>query len=133
MKKNKSCHQFYRGAVKKLLILTKLCLLFICVFTFTLSASSFAQQERVSLDLKNASIKVLLDEIQKQTNWCFLYNPEQTKQNAAYKNPCHEFSPSPNSPFLPAAMIFNGTSLSLAGLYTLFYTYRISAFLSIQP
>lgn len=66
--------------MKKLLILTKLCLLFICVFTFTLSASSFAQQERVSLDLKNASIKVLLDEIQKQTNWCFLYNPEQTKQ-----------------------------------------------------
>ncbi|MFR1240360.1 MAG: carboxypeptidase-like regulatory domain-containing protein [Butyricimonas faecihominis] len=58
----------------------KLCLLFICIFTLTLSASSFAQQERVSLDLKNVSVKVLLDEIQKQTNWCFLFNPEQTKQ-----------------------------------------------------
>lgn len=61
-------------------MLMKLCLLFICIFTLTLSASSFAQQERVSLDLKNVSVKVLLDEIQKQTNWCFLFNPEQTKQ-----------------------------------------------------
>ena len=58
-------------------MLMKLCLLFICVFTLTLSASSFAQQERVSLDLKNVSVKVLLDEIQKQTSWCFLFNPEQ--------------------------------------------------------
>ena len=55
--------------MKKLLMLMKLCLLFICVFTLTLSASSFAQQERVSFDLKNVSVKVLLDEIQKQTNW----------------------------------------------------------------
>ena len=61
-------------------MLMKLCLLFICVFTLTLSASSFAQQERVSFDLKNVSVKVLLDEIQKQTSWCFLFNPEQTKQ-----------------------------------------------------
>ena len=66
--------------MKKLLMLMKLCLLFICVFTLTLSASSFAQQERVSFDLKNVSVKVLLDEIQKQTNWCFLFNPEHTKQ-----------------------------------------------------
>ena len=80
MEKKQLCHRFYRGYVKKLLMLMKLCLLFICVFTLTLSASSFAQQERVSLDLKNVSVKVLLDEIQKQTNWCFLFNPEQTKQ-----------------------------------------------------
>ena len=80
MEKKQLCHRFYRRYVKKLLMLMKLCLLFICVFTLTLSASSFAQQERVSLDLKNVSVKVLLDEIQKQTNWCFLFNPEQTKQ-----------------------------------------------------
>lgn len=80
MEKKQLCHRFYRGYVKKLLMLMKLCLLFICVFTLTLSASSFAQQERVSFDLKNVSVKVLLDEIQKQTNWCFLFNPEQTKQ-----------------------------------------------------
>ena len=63
-------------------MLMKLCLLFLysLFFTLTLSASSFAQQERVSFDLKNVSVKVLLDEIQKQTSWCFLFNPEQTKE-----------------------------------------------------
>lgn len=61
-------------------MLMKLCLLFICVFTLTLSANSFAQQERVSFNLKNVSVKVVLDEIQKQTNLCFLFNPEQTEQ-----------------------------------------------------
>lgn len=61
MEKKQLCHRFYRGYVKKLLMLMKLCLLFICVFTLTLSASSFAQQERVSFDLKNVSVKVLLD------------------------------------------------------------------------
>ena len=85
MEKKQLCHRFYRGYVKKLLMLMKLCLLFICVFTLTLSASSFAQQERVSLDLKNVSVKVLLDEIQKQTNWCFLFNPEQTKRERAIR------------------------------------------------
>ncbi len=80
MEKNNYAIDFIEGMLKKTLMLMKLCLLFICVFTLTLSASSFAQQERVSLDLKNVSVKVLLDEIQKQTSWCFLFNPEQTKQ-----------------------------------------------------
>ena len=61
-------------------MLMKLCLLLICCFTLTLSASSFAQQERVSFDLKNVSVKVVLDEIQKQTNLCFIFNPNQTEQ-----------------------------------------------------
>lgn len=34
-------------------------------FTFSLSASSFAQQERVSLDMKNVTVKMLFDEIQR--------------------------------------------------------------------
>lgn len=78
MKKNRLCHRSYRGHVKKLLMLMKLCVLFICVFTLTISANSFAQQELVSFDLKNVTVKELLDEIQKQTNLCFLFNPEQT-------------------------------------------------------
>lgn len=61
-------------------MLMKLNFLFICGFALTLSANSFAQQERVSFDLKDVSVKVLLDEIQKQTNLCFLFNPEQTNR-----------------------------------------------------
>ena len=34
--------------------------------------------ERVNLDLKEVSIKVLFDEIQKQTNLSFVFNTEQT-------------------------------------------------------
>ena len=49
-----------------------------CVFTFTFTANAFAQQERVNLNLRNVSVKTVLDEIQRQTNLSFLFNPEQT-------------------------------------------------------
>ena len=56
----------------------KLCFLLICGFTFTLSANSLAQRGKVTFDLKNVTVKVLLDEIQRQTKLCFLFNPQQT-------------------------------------------------------
>ena len=58
----------------------RLCFLLICGFTFSLSANSLAQQERVTLNLKNVTVKVLLDEIQRQTKLCFIFNPLQTDQ-----------------------------------------------------
>ena len=57
----------------------KLCISLMLFFTLGLSASTLGQQERVNLDLKNVSIKVLFDEIQKQTNLFFVFNTEQTK------------------------------------------------------
>lgn len=56
----------------------RLCILLILGFTLSLSARSYAQQERVTFDLKNVSVKTLLDEIRKQTKLCFLFNPQQT-------------------------------------------------------
>lgn len=58
----------------------RLCILLIFGFTLSLSARSYAQQERVTFDLKDVSVKVLLDEIQRQTNLCFLFNPQQTER-----------------------------------------------------
>lgn len=58
----------------------KLFVLFMCFFTFTLSANSLAQQERVSLNVKNVSVQKLFNEIQHQTNLYFLFNIEQIKQ-----------------------------------------------------
>ena len=55
----------------------KLCISLLLCFTLGLSASTLAQQERVNLDLKQVSIKVLFDEIQKQTNLSFVFNTEQ--------------------------------------------------------
>lgn len=49
-----------------------------CAFTFSVSASSFAQQERVSLNLKNVTVRALFDEIQRQTNLYFVFNTELT-------------------------------------------------------
>ena len=47
-------------------------------FTFSLSASTYAQQERVSLNMKEVTVKMLLDEIQRQTDLHFIFNTEQT-------------------------------------------------------
>lgn len=58
-------------------MMMKLCISLLLCFTLGLSASTLAQQERVNLDLKDVSIKVLFDEIQKQTNLSFVFNTEQ--------------------------------------------------------
>ena len=49
-----------------------------CVFTFSVSAESLAQQERVSLNLKDVAVRALFDEIQRQTNLYFVFNTELT-------------------------------------------------------
>ena len=55
----------------------KIFILFMCCFTFTLSAKSLAQQEKVNLDLRNVTVNMLFGEIQKQTNLHFIFNTEQ--------------------------------------------------------
>ena len=52
----------------------------ICLFMFVFVVKAGGQQERVNLDLHDVTIKVVLDEIQKQTNLSFLFNPEQTNK-----------------------------------------------------
>lgn len=58
----------------------KLCFLFVVVLTFSLSANVRAQQEKVNLKLDNVPVKMLFDEIQKQTELCFVFNTEQARQ-----------------------------------------------------
>ena len=57
----------------------KLFIFLMCCFTFSLSANSLAQQEKVNLDLQGVSIKTLFSEIQRQTNLHFIFNTEQTE------------------------------------------------------
>lgn len=56
----------------------RMCLVLLSCFTFSLSASTYAQQERVSLNMKEVTVKMLLDEIQRQTDLHFIFNTEQT-------------------------------------------------------
>ena len=58
----------------------KLFFLLTCCFTLSLSANSLAQQERVSLKMKNVGVERLFDEVQRQTKLYFLFNIEQVKQ-----------------------------------------------------
>ncbi len=54
--------------------------LLIGLFMFVFVAQAGGQQKRVNLDLHDVTINVVLDEIQKQTNLSFLFNPEQTNK-----------------------------------------------------
>ncbi|MFR5658544.1 MAG: hypothetical protein ACLUDU_11485 [Butyricimonas faecihominis] len=56
----------------------KLFWILMCVFTFSVSANTLAQQERVSLNLKDVAVRALFDEIQRQTNLYFVFNTELT-------------------------------------------------------
>ena len=58
----------------------KLFMILMCCFTFSLSANSFAQQERVNLDLRDVSIKTLFSEIQRQTKLHFIFSNEQANR-----------------------------------------------------
>ena len=77
MKENSRCHCPARWQLRKRTMM-RIGVLLMCVFTFTATASAFAQQERVSFKLRDVSVKEVLDEIQSQTNLSFLFNPEQT-------------------------------------------------------
>lgn len=62
---------------QKFLLKMKLCLFFAMVLTFSAIANVNAQQERVTLRLRNVSVKTLFQEIQKQTDLNFVFNTEQ--------------------------------------------------------
>ncbi|MCQ4872967.1 SusC/RagA family TonB-linked outer membrane protein [Butyricimonas paravirosa] len=63
---------------KKIEKVMKLFWILMCVFTFSVSANTLAQQERVSLDLKDVAMRTLFDEIQRQTSLYFVFNTELT-------------------------------------------------------
>ena len=53
------------------------------ILTLLCSATAFAQQDKVSLNLKNATLKQLFNEIEKQTNWNFSYRDSEIEGKQA--------------------------------------------------
>ena len=47
-----------------------------CFFSFGLSAETLAQSEKVRLNVKDATLETVFNEIQRQTNLAFLFNHE---------------------------------------------------------
>ncbi len=75
MKKNDELlHLFLNSCSKKLIIMRNtLIILFISAFQ-VLATGTYSQTAKVNLDMKNATIKEILDEIEDQSEFYFLYN-----------------------------------------------------------
>ena len=72
MKKNESFYYFY--GKKNLLKIMRLLFILMTMTGMTISASTFSQQQRVTLDMKNVGAMELFKQIQKETNLFFVYN-----------------------------------------------------------
>jgi TonB-linked SusC/RagA family outer membrane protein len=69
----KSCSVPIKGNFKKLLLIMKLCVLFLLVSTATLMASSgYSQNTRLSVHLENVTLKELITHIESQTEFIFV-------------------------------------------------------------
>lgn len=85
MKKNaenfciRSCNASYRQTLR----IMKLFFLFVLVGTLQLSASVYSQNTKINLNLKNASLKQVLQEIEKQSDVTFIYSDSNIDVNKA--------------------------------------------------
>ena len=55
----------------------KLCIILVCLFSFSLPATTLAQQERVNMKLQGVSLRQVLEQIREQTNLQFMMSKEQ--------------------------------------------------------
>ncbi len=82
MKKNQDAeypsHQF---RILKLLLIMKISFFLLAINVFAISAATFGQGSKLTIDMKNATVKEILNEIERQTDLSFIYksdliNPE---------------------------------------------------------
>ena len=74
MKKKQSFYYFYGKKKNGLLRIMKLLVILLTMTCMTISANTFSQQQRVTLEMKNVGAMELFKEIQKKTNLYFVYN-----------------------------------------------------------
>ncbi len=73
------CH-FFDKAHKKFWMIMRLCVIFVVFLEFATFANGVAQDQVVSLNLKNVSYYELFSEIHKQTGLRFIYNTNQLEK-----------------------------------------------------
>ena len=78
-KRGKLCTPFQKRWCQKILLLMKHLCIFLFVFNFGLNAAVHSQNQRVSIELKNASIEKLIGAIKSQCDMGFLYDYSKTK------------------------------------------------------
>ena len=77
MKKKSECLGIYHDRWQKIGKMMKLCIILVCLFSFSLSATTLAQRERVSMKLQEVSLRQVLEQIREQTNLQFMMSKEQ--------------------------------------------------------
>ena len=77
MKKKSECLGIYHYRWQKIGKMMKLCIILVCLFSFSLSATTLAQRERVSMKLQEVSLRQVLEQIREQTNLQFMMSKEQ--------------------------------------------------------
>lgn len=77
MKKKSECLGIYHYRWQKIGKMMKLCIILVCLFSFSLSATTLAQRERVNMKLQDVSLRQVLEQIREQTNLQFMMSKEQ--------------------------------------------------------
>ena len=68
MKKKSECLGIYHYRWQKIGKMMKLCIILVCLFSFSLSATTLAQRERVSMKLQEVSLRQVLEQIVAKTS-----------------------------------------------------------------
>ncbi|MCU0402972.1 MAG: TonB-dependent receptor [Chitinophagaceae bacterium] len=95
-----------KGLVKKALLVMKLTTIFLLTTFMQVYADGFSQQ-RVSLSLESAELKTVLNQIEKKTNYRFLYNQSILNKSGKY-------TVKATNEFVPTLLdkIFQGSAIS---------------------
>lgn len=78
-KRGKQCTPFRKRWCRKIVLLMRHLCIFLFIFNLGEYSNAYSQNQRVNVDLKNASIEDLIKEIKKQCDVGFLYDHSKTK------------------------------------------------------
>ena len=84
MKKKQHFPDHKRSGLKKLLIVMKLTTIFLFLSVMAMAAKTYSQETRFDLNVKDASIIQVFDEIERVTNYGFLFKTDQLDLTAKY-------------------------------------------------
>ena len=82
MKKNEDAeHSVNDFRILKLLLIMKISFFLLAINVFAISAATFGQGTKLSIDMKNATVKEVLNEIERQTELSFIYQSDLINSN----------------------------------------------------
>jgi TonB-linked SusC/RagA family outer membrane protein len=84
MEKKQHFPDQYRSGFKKLFLVMKLATFFLFISGMAMAASSYSQETRFDLNVKNANIIKIFDEIERITEFGFLFKTDQLDLNKKY-------------------------------------------------